>query len=54
MDLHFTRDVLASALRFLAYSPQSQMMIPYLVHEAATTGNPSRLASQALIVTRNR
>jgi pimeloyl-ACP methyl ester carboxylesterase len=50
MDLHFSRDVLASALRFLAYSPQSQMMIPYLVHEAAATGNPSRLASQALIV----
>jgi pimeloyl-ACP methyl ester carboxylesterase len=50
MDIHFSRDVLASALRFLAYSPQSQMMIPYLVHEAHTTGNPSRLASQALII----
>jgi pimeloyl-ACP methyl ester carboxylesterase len=49
MDLRFTRDVLAGALRFLAYSPTSQMMIPYLVHEAATTGDPSRMAAQALI-----
>ncbi len=50
-ELNFTRDVLASALRFLAYSPESQMMIPYLVHEAAASGSPERLASQALIVT---
>ncbi len=50
-EMNFTRDVLATALRFLAYSPESQMMIPYLVHEAATTGSPERLASQALIVT---
>ncbi|MDZ7789102.1 MAG: alpha/beta hydrolase [Xanthomonadales bacterium] len=26
------------------------MMIPYLVHEAASTGSPERLASQAMIV----
>ncbi len=50
-EMNFTREVLASALRFLAYSPESQMKIPYLVHEAAETGNPERLASQALIVT---
>jgi pimeloyl-ACP methyl ester carboxylesterase len=49
MALRFTGDVLASALRFLAYGPTSQMMIPYLVHEAATTGDPSRLAAQALV-----
>ncbi len=48
--LRFSRDTLASALRFLAYSPQSQMMLPYLIHEAAATGDPSRIASQALIV----
>ncbi|MEE4637328.1 MAG: alpha/beta hydrolase [Wenzhouxiangella sp.] len=51
IDLRFTRATLAGALRFLAYSPQTQMMIPYLVHEAATTEDPTRLASQALIVT---
>lgn len=51
IDLRFTRATLAAALRFLAYSPQTQMMIPYLVHEAATTDDPTRLASQALIVT---
>ncbi len=50
VDLQFTGDVLAGALRFLAYSPETQMMIPYLIHEAATTGSPQRLASQALIV----
>ena len=51
VDIPFTRATLAAALRFLAYSPQSQMMIPYLVHEAGSTGDPTRLASQALIVT---
>ena len=51
VDLPFTRTMLGTALRFLSYSPQTQMMIPYLIHEAATTGDPTRLASQALIVT---
>ena len=51
VDITFNRDFLASGLRFLAYAPQTQMMIPYLVHEAAITGDPSRLASQALMVT---
>ncbi len=51
LELDFDLDLLASGLRFLAYSPQTQMMIPKLIHEAATTGDPSRLASQALIVT---
>lgn len=48
--LDFTDEMLAGSLRFLAYSPEAQMMIPYLVHEAATTGSPDRLAAQALIV----
>ncbi len=51
VDIPFTRATLATALRFLAYNPQSQMMIPYLIHEAAATGNPARIASQALIIT---
>ncbi len=51
VDITFNRDFLASGLRFLAYAPQTQMMIPYLIHEAATTGDPSRLASQSLMVT---
>jgi pimeloyl-ACP methyl ester carboxylesterase len=51
IDMRFTGDQLAAALRFLAYGPESQMMIPYLVHEAASTGSPERLASQAMIVT---
>lgn len=48
-ELEFSAAVLASSLRFLAYSPVSQMMIPYLIHEAAATGSPERLAAQALM-----
>jgi len=48
-DVDFSNETLAGSLRFLAYSPESQMMIPYLIHEAATTGNPERLAAQALM-----
>ena len=48
--IEFSDQVLAGSLRFLAYSPEAQMMIPYLVHEAAATGRPERLAAQALIV----
>lgn len=50
IDMTFSRAVLATALRFLAYDPASQMLMPYLIHEAATTGNPQRIAAQALIV----
>ena len=50
-EVLFTDQMLAGALRFLAYSPVSQMMIPYLVHEAAVTGQPERLAAQAMIQT---
>jgi len=50
VDVAFSRDTLAGALRFLSYNPETQMMIPYLVHEAAATGSPERLASQAMIV----
>lgn len=49
-ELRFTRSVLATALRFLAYDPSSQMLLPYLIHEAAMTKNPERMAAQALIV----
>ncbi len=50
-SVEFGGDMLATSLRFLAYSPTSQMMIPYLIHEAATTGSPERLAAQAMITT---
>ncbi|MBY6205071.1 alpha/beta hydrolase [Halomonas denitrificans] len=49
-SIDFSDETLAGSLRFLAYAPESQMMIPYLIHEAATTGSPERLAAQALIV----
>jgi pimeloyl-ACP methyl ester carboxylesterase len=49
INLTFNRDVLGSSLRFLTYSPESQAMLPLLIHEAASTGNLERLASQMLI-----
>ena len=51
MTLTFDRDALAGSLRFLAYSPASQAMLPLLIYEAATNGDFGRLASQMLIST---
>ncbi len=48
-ELDFDRDVLASAIRFLAYSSETQAMLPLLIHEAATQHTYQRLASQMLI-----
>jgi pimeloyl-ACP methyl ester carboxylesterase len=38
------------AIRFLSYSSETQALIPLLVHEALTTDDLSRLASQAILV----
>lgn len=46
-------DVLAVAIRFLSYSSESQALLPLLVHEALTTGDPSRLAVQAILMMSN-
>jgi len=48
-EVDFSDETLAGSLRFLAYSAETQMMIPYLIHEAVTTGNPERLATQAIM-----
>ncbi len=45
----FDRDVLASSLRFLTYSADTQAMLPLLIHEAATEDYYERMASQMLI-----
>lgn len=47
--LTFNREVLASALRFLTYSSDSQAMLPLLIHEAFTDRYFERLASQMMI-----
>jgi pimeloyl-ACP methyl ester carboxylesterase len=47
--LTFNREVLSSSLRFLSYSPETQAMLPMLIHEAATVRLFDRLASQMLI-----
>ncbi len=49
-DVRLTADTLAVAIRFLSYSSETQALIPLLVHEALTTGNLERLASQAVLV----
>ena len=47
--LKMDRQILASAVRFLTYSAETQALLPLLIHEAATTGHFERLASQLLI-----
>jgi len=49
VNLTFNREVLGSSLRFLTYSPDTQAMLPLLIHEAATQQHFERLASQILI-----
>jgi len=51
VSLTFDRDVLSSSLRFLAYSSDTQAMLPLLIHEAAEQQRFDRLASQMLIAT---
>jgi len=51
LSLTFDREVLSSSLRFLAYSADTQAMLPLLIHEAATERRFDRLASQMLIAT---
>jgi pimeloyl-ACP methyl ester carboxylesterase len=48
-SLTLDRQVLASAIRFLTYSAETQALLPLLIHEAATTGHFERLVSQLLI-----
>lgn len=49
ISLTFDREVLGSSLRFLTYSPETQAMLPLLIHEAATGQYYNRLASQIMI-----
>jgi len=49
-DLYLTADTLGVAIRFLSYASETQALIPLLVHEALTTGDLARLASQAILV----
>jgi len=49
VTLTYDREVLASSLRFLAYSADTQAMLPLLIHEAWEEQRFDRLASQMLI-----
>lgn len=48
-EIEFSRDLLGGAMRFLSYSAETQALLPQLIHEAATTGDYSRLTSQLMI-----
>ncbi len=49
-DIRLTAQTLAVAIRFLSYASETQAVLPLLIHEALTTGDMSRLASQAILV----
>ncbi len=49
-QMRVSADTLAVAIRFLSYASETQALIPLLVHEAVTTRDLSRLASQAILV----
>lgn len=49
VTLTYDREVLASSLRFLSYSSDTQAMLPLLIHEAWEEQRFDRLASQMLI-----
>jgi len=49
-DIYLSADTLGVAIRFLSYASETQALIPLLVHEAVTSGDLSRLASQAILV----
>jgi pimeloyl-ACP methyl ester carboxylesterase len=51
LSFAFDREVLSSALRFLAYSSDTQAMLPLLINEASGKHRYDRLASQMLIAT---
>jgi pimeloyl-ACP methyl ester carboxylesterase len=51
--LEFNLDIMAAALRMLAYQPHGQALLPVLVSEAASKGNYQRIASIALMIVEN-
>lgn len=51
VNMPFDRDVLASALRFLSYSADTQALLPLLIFEAATENRFDRITSQMLLAT---
>ncbi len=50
IELLLSADTLAVAIRFLSYSSESQAVLPLLMHEASSSGNLERLATQAMLV----
>jgi pimeloyl-ACP methyl ester carboxylesterase len=52
-ELRVSAETMAVALRFLSYASETQALLPLLVHEAVSTGNLERMASQAMMVMAN-
>ena len=51
IEINLTRDRLALAVRLFSYQTETTALLPMLIHDAAKTGDFSRLAAQSLIVT---
>ena len=49
-EIEVTRGVLAQAIRLLSYAPETQALLPLLIHEAAQQDNLARIAGQAMLV----
>jgi pimeloyl-ACP methyl ester carboxylesterase len=49
-EVEFTSAALAATVRLFSYSQETIALLPLLIHTAQTSGDPSRLAAQYLIV----
>jgi len=50
MEVPFSRDALAGAIRLLAYVPEGQALLPLLLSDAQSSARWDKLAAQALMV----
>ncbi|MHB1414956.1 MAG: alpha/beta fold hydrolase [Chloroflexota bacterium] len=50
-EVAFTQDMFASGIRLLNYAAETTALLPLLIHDAASSGDLSRLAAQSLLVT---
>ncbi|NTU78744.1 MAG: alpha/beta hydrolase [Chloroflexales bacterium] len=51
-EVRLTRDLVASTVFTLSYSPEAAALLPLLIHQAQREGDPRPLAAQSLIVGR--
>jgi pimeloyl-ACP methyl ester carboxylesterase len=49
-EVTLKRDLVAGALRFWSYSPETSSLLPLLIHDTVETGDYDRLAEQLMLV----